>query len=104
MARQLRPLLEGYRAAALALKEWGGGTRTGLVRAAIDEARRELARGQMTCGEAVSKVTLENAVAWLQGEGALVTLASDVLRVDDAWEQVHLPELTSELTRYLASA
>ncbi len=69
LSQMVVPYADAYRIAALALTTWPGGDRRAFVRSALQKAGEEVAAGRIE-PEAASKTTLENATAWLTGEGA----------------------------------
>ena len=92
--------------AALTLTTWPGGDRRAFVRSALQTAGEEVAAGRIE-PEAASKTTLENATAWLMGEGAFESPggedASDGggrLRVSAAWRESRAAALVAEIERF----
>jgi glycerol-3-phosphate O-acyltransferase len=71
LARMVRPFLDAYRSATATLAGWSGGDQKAFVAAALERARDDAAAGR-TLPEAVSRATLDNAVAWLIAEGAFL--------------------------------
>ena len=97
LSQMVVPYADAYRIAALALTTWPGGDRRAFVRSALQKAGEEVAAGRIE-PEAASKTTLENATAWLIGEGAFESPgggdASDGggrLRVSAAWRESRAP-------------
>jgi glycerol-3-phosphate O-acyltransferase len=103
LARMLRPYLDAYRAAAETLVTWPGGDRRAFVKSALERARQESASGR-ALPEAVNKATLDNATAWLQGEGAFEALAAGAggerLRVAAGWRDGAARALVSDIDRF----
>jgi glycerol-3-phosphate O-acyltransferase len=95
-----RPYLEAYRLAAetaAALVEGAGPDRRTLVKQALERGRAELAAGRLV-REALSRATLENAVAWLVTSGRL---AEDGGRLRLAQGPAAIREIIDGTTRHL---
>jgi glycerol-3-phosphate O-acyltransferase len=105
LAQMVRPYLDAYRAAAETLAAWPGGDRRSFVRSALERARQEAAADR-ALPEAVSKATLENATAWLAGEGAFEPADGDAggerLRVAAAWRDGPARALVSDIDAFRA--
>jgi glycerol-3-phosphate O-acyltransferase len=106
LSQMVVPYADAYRVAALTLTTWPGGDRRAFVRSALQRAGEEVAAGRIE-PEAASKTTLENAAAWLMGEGALESPggedASDGggrLRVSTAWRESRARALVSDIDRF----
>ncbi|MGZ6029064.1 MAG: glycerol-3-phosphate acyltransferase, partial [Myxococcaceae bacterium] len=67
LADVLRDYVQSYLLAALTLEELAAGPmdRKGFVRAALETGRMEFLQGRIDAAEAISRSTLENALAWL---------------------------------------
>src|SRR5207302_1551302 len=106
LSQMVVPYADAYRIAALTLTTFSGGDRRAFVRSALQKAGEQVAAGRIE-PEAASKTTLENATAWLIGEGALESPgggdASDGggrLRVSAAWRESRARALVSEIDRF----
>ncbi|MGZ6134082.1 MAG: 1-acyl-sn-glycerol-3-phosphate acyltransferase [Myxococcaceae bacterium] len=67
LADVLRDYVQSYLLAALTLEDLAAGPmdRKGFVRAALETGRMEFLQGRIDAAEAISRSTLENALAWL---------------------------------------
>jgi glycerol-3-phosphate O-acyltransferase len=110
LAEMTRPYADAYRAAASTLLAWPGGDRRSFVKSALQRAHAEVAANR-ALPESASKATLENAAAWLEGEGALErpasgtgasasTSANDRLRVAPAWRDGAARTLVADIDRF----
>jgi len=99
---------DAYRIAALTLTTWPGGDRRAFVRSALQKAAEEVAAGRIV-PEAASKTTLENAAAWLTGEGAFESPDADApdaadsagrLRVSADWRESRARALVADIDRF----
>ncbi len=110
LAQMVVPYADAYRIAALALTTWPGGDRRAFVRSALQSAGAEVAAGRLE-PEAASKTTLENATAWLTGEGAFESRGgadnadggSGQLRVSAVWRDSRATALASDIERFRPS-
>jgi glycerol-3-phosphate O-acyltransferase len=67
LADVLRDYVQSYLLAALTLEDLAAGPmdRKGFLRAALETGRMEFLQGRIDAAEAISRTTLENALAWL---------------------------------------
>lgn len=101
-----RELLESYRlmAASLGLAE-GSVTRKELVKAALVRGRKEFLAGTVACSEALSKPTLETAVAVFVESGLLEPSEDEksVTLAEAHRDPARLRELVERIDRFLAA-
>jgi len=108
LSQMVVPYADAYRIAALTLTTWPGGDRRAFVRSALQKAAEEVAAGRIV-PEAASKTTLENAAAWLTGEGAFESPDADApdaadsagrLRVSADWRESRARALVADIDRF----
>lgn len=107
LADMLRDYLEAYLLAALTLEEVATGMaqdKKGFIKLALETGRAEYHAGRITAAESLAKVTLENAVAYLQDQKLLVEKDKKLELGPSAQDAVARKQLAEDIREYLKRA
>jgi glycerol-3-phosphate O-acyltransferase len=105
LADIIRDYLQSYLLAALTLEDLASGPmdRKAFLRAALETGRMEFLQGRLDAAEAISRTTLENAVAWLLEQEMVVERDRKLVLGPGAERPEQREAFRDELRAYLGS-
>ena len=107
LADLLRDYLEAYLLAAMTLEDVARGVTQdtkGFIKLALETGRAEYHAGRITAAESLAKVTLENAVAYLQDQKVLIEKDKKLELGPAAQDAVARKQLADDIREYLKRA
>ena len=104
LADILRDYLQSYLLAALTLEDLSAGPmdRRSFLRAALETGRMEFLQGRIDAAEAISRTTLENALAWLVEQQMAAERDRKLVLGPAAEQPAQREEFRAEIRSYLA--